>query len=122
MYTVVVLFYVLMIKRKEEKNLINFIFLLKLLQYIYSAACLKVGHAQTLQRILKELISLDTDFLFRMHFGSTVVYNFFPFNFLGVKNNTMEPDFLNAFAQSTAFNQLPFENDIVQGMCFMNQD
>ncbi|XP_006263685.1 gamma-parvin [Alligator mississippiensis] len=27
----------------------------------------------------------------------------------------MEPDFLNAFAQSTAFNQLPFENDIVQG-------
>ncbi|XP_006023641.1 gamma-parvin isoform X2 [Alligator sinensis] len=27
----------------------------------------------------------------------------------------MEPDFLNAFAQPTAFNQLPFENDIVQG-------
>lgn len=48
------------------------------------------------------------------------ILNFF-FNFLGAKNNTMEPDFLTAFAQPSALHHSPPKNDIVQGMCFINQ-
>lgn len=49
----------------------------------------------------------------------------FPLYFLPVYHEweqTMDPDFLNVFAQSVALNEFLAENVIAQGMYFMNQD